>query len=77
MTSSLLYEDAEHHERDGYGQATVEEAHISSNPIIGDKWTLNDNNKIITYFCIMLRMLEEKPNSFHCSVWYSNIPESS
>ncbi len=38
------YEDAEHHRRNGYGQATVEEAHILSNPIIGSKWTLDDDD---------------------------------
>ncbi len=38
------YEDAEHHRRNGDGQATVEEAHILSNPIIGSKWMLNDDD---------------------------------
>ncbi len=38
------YEDAEHHRRNGDEQATVEEAHIPSNPIIGSKWTLNDGD---------------------------------
>ncbi len=37
------YEDAEHHRRNGDKQ-TVEEAHIPSNPIIGSKWTLNDDD---------------------------------
>ncbi len=35
------YEDAEQHGRDGYGQATVEEAHILFNPFIRNKWMLN------------------------------------
>ncbi len=38
------YEDAEHHGRDGYGQATVEEAHIPSSPVIRNKWMLNDDD---------------------------------
>ena len=42
MEEDNNYEDAERHVRDGYGQATLEEAHIPSNPIIGNKWTLND-----------------------------------
>ncbi len=39
-----IYEDAEHHGRDGYGQATVEGAHIPYNPIFGNKCTLNDDD---------------------------------
>ncbi len=38
------YEDAEHHGRNGDRQATVEEAHIPSNPSIGNKRTLNDDD---------------------------------
>ncbi len=38
------YEDAKHHGRNGYGQATVEEACILSNPSIGNKWMLNDDD---------------------------------
>ncbi len=38
------YEDAEHHGRDGYGQAAMEEAHIPYNPTIGNKWTLDDDD---------------------------------
>ncbi len=37
------YEDAEHNGRNGYGQ-TVEEAHIPSNPSIGNKRMLNDDD---------------------------------
>ncbi len=42
-------EDAEHHGREGYGQATVEEAHTPSNPIIGNKWMLNDDDDDYNY----------------------------
>ncbi len=38
------FEDAEHHGRDGYEQATVEEAHIPSNPMIRSKWMINDDD---------------------------------
>ncbi len=38
------HEDGEHNRRDDYGQATVEEAHISSNPNIGNKWALNNDD---------------------------------
>ncbi len=38
------YEDAEHHGRNGYGETTVEEAHIPPNSVTGSKWTLNDDD---------------------------------
>ncbi len=38
------YEDDEHHRRNGFGQTTVEAAHIPSNPTIGNTWTLNDDD---------------------------------
>ncbi len=38
------YEGDEHHGRNGFGQTTVEEAHIPSNPTLGNKWTLNDDD---------------------------------
>ncbi len=38
------YEDPEHHRGNGCRQATVEEAHIPSNPSIGNKRTYNDDD---------------------------------
>ncbi len=51
------YENAEHHRRNGDGQATVEEANIPSNPIIGSKWTLNDDDDGDDSFYIDFRVL--------------------
>ncbi len=38
------YEDDELHGGNGFGQTPVEEVHIPSNPTIGNKWALNDDD---------------------------------
>lgn len=38
------YEGGKHNERHGYGHEIREEVYITSNPITGNKWTLNDDD---------------------------------
>lgn len=38
------YKEAEYHRRNALGPATVEKARIPSNPTIGNKWILNNDD---------------------------------